>query len=353
MRFLRILVGTLALAATSLGVTPAGAAVTVEAASPVWSARPDDDRAENLINQADCLLKDATLTFDVSMAGFAEGNLFQVWSGTTCNLKDSRTEDDDCVQVLDAIPENTAEVTIKVQDIVQKPGEGAGIGTGTDATCLEATSTASTPRSLFFVVLNQADQEPLGFDTWEFEFDLTSPAAPTGLSAGPGESSLSLEFEAPDGETITHYRFYCSDVASEMPADPDTSAGGADSGSSSNADGTCTSTKLIAGQAPPAGVDCGRKSATASDSGTTDSDLTNGATYAVAVAAEDKFGNVSVLSNIDCATPAEVTGFYEAYRAAGGQGGGGFCSFAPARRAAIPIGIALLVACAALVRRRR
>jgi hypothetical protein len=86
---------------------------------------------------------------------------------------------------------------------------------------------------------------------------------------------------------------------------------------------------------------------------TTSMSLKNGVRYAVAVTLADGVGNESVLSNVACGSPAEVTGFFEAYRAAGGQGGGGFCSFAPARRAAVPLGLALLFVGAALSRRRR
>jgi hypothetical protein len=48
--------------------------------------------------------------------------------------------------------------------------------------------------------------------------------------------------------------------------------------------------------------------------------------YAVAVSAVDELGNPGPLSNIDCEAPEDLEEFFEAYRRAGGQGGGGFCS---------------------------
>ena len=50
---------------------------------------------------------------------------------------------------------------------------------------------------------------------------------------------------------------------------------------------------------------------------------------AIAVAGVDRVGNSGPLSPIACGTPQPVTTFFEAYREAGGRGGGGFCSCGP------------------------
>jgi len=60
-----------------------------------------------------------------------------------------------------------------------------------------------------------------------------------------------------------------------------------------------------------------------------------------------------VLSGLACGTPRDVTGFYEAYTEAGGQAGGGYCTFAPAHRDALWTGAALLLAAGAFWRRRK
>jgi hypothetical protein len=57
--------------------------------------------------------------------------------------------------------------------------------------------------------------------------------------------------------------------------------------------------------------------------------LRNGTTYAVAVAAVDKVGNVSKLSKLECNAPAETSDFYESYRGRGGKAGGGTCAMRP------------------------
>ncbi|MDF3067754.1 MAG: putative secreted protein [Polyangiaceae bacterium] len=117
-------------------------------------------------------------------------------------------------------------------------------------------------------------------------------------------------------------------------------------------DPNCQSSSLIPGQDVPAdAVQCGEVVATGASGGETTPDLTNGEEYVVAVAAEDTVFNVGKLSNLACATPKDVRGFFESYRDAGGEAGGGYCSFAPARRS----GTAFLLAlgAAALVMRRR
>jgi hypothetical protein len=111
---------------------------------------------------------------------------------------------------------------------------------------------------------------------------------------------------------------------------------------------------LVPGKAPASGaIDCGDVGAQGSSSGETRPVLDNGTTYVVAIAAEDTAYNVGVLSALACGTPQDVTGFYEAYREAGGQAGGGYCSFGPPHRGGAASVAGLLVAACALLRRRR
>jgi len=53
----------------------------------------------------------------------------------------------------------------------------------------------------------------------------------------------------------------------------------------------------------------------------------------------------------DCATPEEVIDFYEAYVAAGGKGGGGYCAFGLNRPGSLA-GLMLVVLAALSLRRR-
>jgi hypothetical protein len=134
----------------------------------------------------------------------------------------------------------------------------------------------------------------------------------------------------------------------------DTGAGG-DGTVSDEKDCRAEDDKLVPGQDPTENlVECGSVTATGASEGSTNDDLENSVRYAVAVAAEDDANNIGKLSKLACGVPQEVTGFYEAYTAAGGQAGGGFCSFAPARRGSIAMAFLMLLGtCALVVRRRR
>lgn len=125
-------------------------------------------------------------------------------------------------------------------------------------------------------------------------------------------------------------------------------------GTSTTLDADCTSSILVAGEPPPAdAIDCGTIGALTASGGETDPKLQNGGYYVVAVATEDDANNVGVLSGLACGRPLDVTGFYEAYTEAGGQAGGGYCTFAPAQRDALWTGAALLLAAGAFWRRRK
>jgi hypothetical protein len=100
-------------------------------------------------------------------------------------------------------------------------------------------------------------------------------------------------------------------------------------------------------------MECGEIGAQGATGGETEPVLTNDMEYVVAIATEDNVNNVGVLSQLACNIPKDTTGFYEAYREAGGEAGGGFCTFAPAHKGATLWGLTLLVGACALWRRRR
>ncbi|HEY6557157.1 MAG TPA: hypothetical protein VI072_07785 [Polyangiaceae bacterium] len=86
---------------------------------------------------------------------------------------------------------------------------------------------------------------------------------------------------------------------------------------------SCPSPALVQPN-PPNRYRCGSATANATE-GETDR-LENFQLYAVAVATVDKLGNIGPLSEIECGSPKPVTDFFEAYRNAGGDAGGGFCA---------------------------
>jgi uncharacterized membrane protein YgcG len=105
------------------------------------------------------------------------------------------------------------------------------------------------------------------------------------------------------------------------------------SGGSSGATGTETNTAGSSGQTSYSTVPygevfpCGSVRGRTNETGFTKTVLKNGQPYAVAVTATDLYGNESERSVPACATPVLVDTFFERYRNAGGEGGGGFCNF--------------------------
>jgi len=253
--------------------------------------------------------------------------------------------------------------------------------------------------------------------SWQFKYDITAPPPPSNVSALAGDKTLVASFTPPSGETnLLHYHFYCSPkgdppvtvsagtagsagtdtggtAGTNAVAGSDTggtagtdSVAGTDTGGTAGTDAvagtagtdsstgtagttsvttldpTCTSGSLVPGSTPPAFsqpgepqevIDCGTIGALTSTNGETNPVLENDNQYAIAIATEDDANNIGVLSGLACAQPRDVTGFFEAYNKAGGQGGGGYCTFAPAHRDALAMGIALLLGACALWRRRR
>ena len=131
-----------------------------------------------------------------------------------------------------------------------------------------------------------------------------------------------------------------------------TSAG---SGGGSSGDCVAADGSIVAGELPSANaLLCGQGSGPTSV--VANKNMMNGVEYAVAVAATDTLGNPGVLSELACGTPQSVTDFFEQYRAAGGQAGGGFCNCELAggpHDGRLPLAGLLLLALTAAWRRER
>ena len=415
MRFFRHLVATLCLGALGLSAAPAHAAGTLTLSPPSWTKRVEG-RPINVLNRDDCL-RGATASFSYKINGIGTSNgIFEVWSGAGCDNKDTRnntTAGTTCTRVKVGSTTETR-IDLNFQEMVKAYGltEDAGI----DA-CDTPQSAGTQNRSLYFVLYSSSDFSPLVTSTpWAFSYDIEAPPPPTDVRADAGDMALSTHFTPPSGETnLLQYHFYCSLKGSAPAAGTAGSAGtggtagtetggtgatagtetggtgatagtetggtgatagtetggtgatagtetsGADAtagaetgGTSPTLDPNCTSSILIPGEPPPAdAIDCGSIGALTSSSGETDAKLTNETEYVVAIATEDSANNIGVLSGLACGTPRDVTGFYEAYTKAGGQAGGGYCTFAPAQRDAMWAGAALLLAAGAFWRRRK
>jgi hypothetical protein len=161
--------------------------------------------------------------------------------------------------------------------------------------------------------------------------------------------------ESSNASEVDRYRVYAEpvDATGEGGASGDPDAGtdaGVDAGTDAGTPTACASSILNPGEIVPEGTRV-RGEANASSSKAEAGGLRNGVLYAAGVASVDDFNNSGKLSALVCGTPEPVTGFFEAYRAAGGAAGGGYCSLgaSPSRLSAAGVALAAL----GLVLRRR
>ena len=387
MRFFRLFVAALWLAALAFSTAPARAAGTLSFSPPIWTNRVAD-RLINKFNRKDCL-DDATATFSLAIRGAPTNAMFQVWAGTSCDNYQNRSPNaisKTCTALTEVLTPIDQRVTVHLRDMVATPG--SDVSNALDQ-CDDSSTAGLQTRTLYFVVSDPNTNNSLvtGTTTWAFTYDIKAPPPPTAVTASSGDETLVTKFTAPSGETnLLHYKFYCSPIGdpptavvsaagSSGTAGTDTGGtAGTDTGGAADTSGTggtagtttagsagtatvdtnCTSAILVPGEPPPEGaMECGEIGAQGATGGETSPVLTNDTEYVVAIATEDNVNNVGVLSQLACNIPKDTTGFYEAYREAGGEAGGGFCTFAPAHKGATLWGLTLLVGACALWRRRR
>ncbi len=187
--------------------------------------------------------------------------------------------------------------------------------------------------------------------------DTLAPPAPQSVTGAPGDQHVFLEWEieTEDEQTDTAgFGVYCvpSGTMDEgMGGAPGDGAGGVGGAAAQNPQ--CDQNILIEGQLPPdprylCGETRGRGARKAQADG-----LTNNVTYAVGVASRDTVFNDGRISEVMCLTPKEVTTFFEAYRMAGGQGGGGLCGIARSKNPSLWLLLSLTLGLGLLRRRFR
>lgn len=284
------------------------------------------------ISYADCIApapNEDKFEVVVTLTGVTTQGL-QVWAAKdgsqSCTSADSRATliGSQCWLVYS---ENVAtnDVTLRTQDIVPHANSAAGPGSGTAEACSVGTSGNVT---LFFILFDGDSQASAAATPLALTYDLEGPAAPTELGLGVGDTRLFPTWEVSAANDEQGYRIYCEPAT-----------------------GDCTAANLVAGEIPASTLSekgTGGPSATSGEA----SGLTNNQTYACAVAAYDELENVGPLSELVCAQPEPVEGYFKGYREAGGQGGGGYCAFGrsgPEALAALAAGLAAL----AFARRRR
>jgi hypothetical protein len=404
---LGVIVFSLAVAQRSQAQLPGAASVTLPKTGISHTRK---DRGNNLLNTQisydDCHLDDA-IDFSLALSGYS-GLTLQTWAGASCEVQDNRIRPSvlNCWQIGQGFSPtsiNPPAIRVPIKDILYGRTLASGISTGTssstgtagtggtdgttgtagtdastggadatagtgggansgagapsasstdDAACTQKNAATTAQGINVYFMLVDAGNNIMGtFVTWPALYKLLAPPPPDDVSAGIGENMLPITFKynvATSDPSINAYNLYCDpapgpDAAADAGVLPD------DAGPLPLP--PCRgSTVLTAGSHPNAANFCGTAGKSASGGNATG--LVNGVAYNVAVATVDSYGNTGVLSNTACQVPQPVTGFFEAYRKAGGRGGGGFCSFSP-RREPLPLLAVVGLATYLVLRRRR
>jgi hypothetical protein len=255
------------------------------------------------------------VTFRVTVQTTGTRNL-QIWSGPEPCTADFVRDAPDC-ELLDEGDRGTGsfDLPLSAQTILRAQLAGESCA---DAAGRQGSPSART-LTLYFVFEDTtgrpSDVEGEGV-SYPVTYDLLGPTAPTIRSAGAGEGRVSASWNVAEDTDVVGYRVCAA------PADGSMMPGvGGGAGATGNPD--CPSA-LLEGVQPPV-ESCGRTVGASAGSGDK-SGLVDNEAYAVGVVGVDAVGNVGPLSAIECATPKEVSDFFEAYHQAGGKGGGGYCA---------------------------
>ena len=358
-------------------------AQAISVAAPIRSASADHDE-EFRISRADC---ESTNGFTFTITDILSGDDLSVWgtgTGADCSTNNARTVDNTCtlIESLGVVSNTSAEQTIRHSAIAAVLSDVNGC---TDGSSSDAPRTVT----LYFLVNESQGDVPASDYTMvdTLEVDLIGPPAPGNVSVSVNDdTSLLVTFSEPAGTTdIKGYRAYCDPMPSGgttssgggavadywMPAagaggmagaagaggatssgtagaggstsggggaggagggsggaggSTSSGTGGATSsgtgGSGGAGDAACSSAVLTPGELPPSAYECGSVTGTGD---ITVTGLVQGVEYVIAVAAYDQVHNQGVLSELGCGTAEPVSDFFDRYRQAGGQAGGGFC----------------------------
>jgi hypothetical protein len=325
------------------------------------------------ISYSDCLLQDE-FTFSITVKDTS--NPLEIWAGTeNCAVSRSRTDRGQCwIVARQSQLSDTVHIKVPVRNIVARILNTTDPPTAVSSdVCDDSTDPSGEAVTFYFMLVDggQGD-EYFAWDggTGGVGFDVVGPDPPGSISVGVGENQLSIKIggvtEETDRERFEAFCVPAGTTSESLGLDagtrgdplPDGGISGAgnvnDAGISTGAaPAACYTDLLVAGRRPPPGFGCGTANEVSSTLRT--DHLVNYQTYAIAVAGQDNIGNAGVASDIQCGTPVELNDFYENYTRAGGQGGGGFCSFSPpgARSVSRGLGAVLLLLAGFGLRRRR
>jgi hypothetical protein len=369
-------------------------------------------RLNTQINYADCIGDsngDDTITFGVDLVNRGSYPL-QVWAGNnSCATATNRTTTTltGCWLLYNALPNtNNITVTLHVRDIlwgqtvgsvttgstttttagtggttdttdsgVVTAGTGgtAGVDAGTTTTTTSTLPTGTlidfqdinactdnsgipviTQLAVTFMLVDPSNAEnAISPVAWPATYKLLAPNPPDTVTAGIGDGLIPIQFSYLNNQsndtTINGYQFFCDPPPGSAAALADAGVTPVPTDAGLVVPNCAVSTVLTQGAVGPAGYQCGSASLSATAGNAVG--LVDGISYNVGVSATDTYANVGKLSTLACEVPQPVTGFFKAYQAAGGKGGGGFCSFSM-KREPVPL-LALLGLASFLVLRRR
>lgn len=356
-------------------------------------SRPGQDYSGKVpitqINYQDCL-NDDPITFTLNLGAGYNNYALEIWAGSACDTFANRQPATATCWKVDGggTPNNVVfRVTAKVRDIlagrtggsniVETPSTGGTGGTsatgGTGATDAVAgddgtgtggtssgggstvdvpsdapsacitTSSNTTPQKIgvYFLLLDGSNMSA-GQASWQATYKLTSSAPPDVVRADTGENMAPINWSYNSTTAdmyINGYQFYCDPAPGEgVVEDPNILPT------------TCPASDVLKpGTRPADKYKCGTADKTSQRGNATG--LENNVPYNIAVATTDTYRNIGVISTPGCAIPQPVTGFFEAYRDAGGEAGG-FCSFSRHGRPVVLLTVFGL-ALGLMLRRRR
>jgi hypothetical protein len=322
------------------------------------------------VSLQDCI-DDQQIAFPLQLAGYAPQSTLEAWaglSGADCGVQTNRTSGTQvCWKVAEGIPlEPNPRPAIPVRRLMSGALDPKNPITDINI-CGKVNLTTISVQFLYFAPGQLAT--PAQKKDLQIRVDTVGPDAPGGLTVVPGNTRIIISFGGLGEGGLTQFtgvRAYCDpsnrsgtttttpdktvQVCSDAGAPTDDSGDAAaipapvcedvfiEGGTTTSGGGVCTSTNLVpadGGRIVPneefnAKYQCGSLTGNTGSGLKAESlggaPLENFKEYAVALAAIDQFGNVGPLSSVFCETPEPTTDFWENYKNAGGEAGGGICS---------------------------
>jgi hypothetical protein len=336
--------------------------------------RSDDDYAGNAgINRADCD-SDETWQWSFNVPAAASYTFFDVWaSGSNASCADvtaraatppgTQQPSATCWRVARFAYNqviNQGVVTTKTSDIVKAAfrlqNDDDPATTSSKEICYPTADQQPTRIYLHFLLigsdgLTTAPDASTYESVFDTTYDLMGPPPPADVRLSAGPSSLFAQFTGATAQDkdFREYRAYCFPKRGSVTPTPDAGTGDVGAPDAASAP-TCPPLPagFAMGSLPTSDLEAFSCSSTGSTAGVLKIDgLTAGASYAVAIAALDGYGNSGLLSNVACLAPNAGA------PAAAVSGGGSSCAYGPGSGAGALAALGALVACAFVARRRR